>query len=215
MFNALLASSLDLCGMRGSLPLSLHAFGAARCRDSMNRLTWAQSLLPNLRTTVKTVSLTLTKLQPAGQCHWNEIGALPLRLQDAVHYAYFAPYTLDDHMALVSELQSDDRVRLQVLGETLDGHDIDMLQIGDQSDPCCPVIMLQVSVASVPSYDDNLGPACEPHHHRNPVQRPAGLSVPPILRCQTLTCYRTVTSVFPCYDFTVFHSVGEPLLSDG
>ena len=47
-----------------------------------------------------------------------------------MHYAYFAPYTLDDHMALVSELQSDDRVRLQVLGETLDGHDIDMLQIG-------------------------------------------------------------------------------------
>ncbi len=58
---------------------------------------------------------------------------LPPPLQDAVHYAYFAPYTLDDHMALVSELQSDDRVRLQVLGETLDGHDIDMLQIGDRS----------------------------------------------------------------------------------
>ena len=53
-------------------------------------------------------------------------------MQDAVHYAYFAPYTLDDHMALVSELQSDDRVRLHVLGETLDGHDIDMLQIGDR-----------------------------------------------------------------------------------
>ena len=52
-------------------------------------------------------------------------------VQDAVHYAYFAPYTLDDHMALVSELQSDDRVRLHVLGESLDGHDIDMLQIGD------------------------------------------------------------------------------------
>ena len=48
-----------------------------------------------------------------------------------MHYAYFAPYTLDDHMALVSELQNDDRVRLKVLGETLDGHDIDMLQIGD------------------------------------------------------------------------------------
>ena len=64
-------------------------------------------------------------------------------VQDSVHYAYFAPYTLDDHMALVSELQSDDRVRLQVLGETLDGHDIDMLQIGEnialhpQTSSCC------------------------------------------------------------------------------
>ena len=56
---------------------------------------------------------------------------LPTAVQDAVHYAYFAPYTLDDHMALVSELQSDERVRLEVLGETLDGHDIDMLQIGE------------------------------------------------------------------------------------
>ena len=47
-----------------------------------------------------------------------------------MHYAFFAPYTLGQHLALVSEMQSFDGVRLRLLGETLDGHDIDQLQIG-------------------------------------------------------------------------------------
>ena len=56
-------------------------------------------------------------------------------LQDAVHYAFFAPYTLSQHLALVSEMQSRDGVRLRLLGETLDGHDIDQLQIGGLQNP--------------------------------------------------------------------------------
>ena len=55
----------------------------------------------------------------------------PQCLQDAVHYAFFAPYTFDMHLELISEMQTHDAVRLRLLGETLDGHDIDQLQIGE------------------------------------------------------------------------------------
>lgn len=36
------------------------------------------------------------------------------------------------HLNLISEMQSREGVRLRLLGETLDGHDIDQLQIGEQ-----------------------------------------------------------------------------------
>ncbi|GLC76416.1 hypothetical protein PLESTF_001778300 [Pleodorina starrii] len=53
---------------------------------------------------------------------------------DAVQYAYFAPYTLDRHAALLARMQgrsrSDLPVRLHVLGTSLDGRDLEMLQIG-------------------------------------------------------------------------------------
>lgn len=45
--------------------------------------------------------------------------------------AYFAPYSFEMHQDLVARCQLDDRVRMQLLGETLDGHDLDMLQIGE------------------------------------------------------------------------------------
>ena len=51
-------------------------------------------------------------------------------VQDSVYYAYFAPYTLDMHQALVAEMQALPGVRLRLLGRTLDGHDLDQLQIG-------------------------------------------------------------------------------------
>jgi murein tripeptide amidase MpaA len=50
----------------------------------------------------------------------------------AVYYAYFAPYTLDMHMHLVAHAQLQPGVRLEMLGETLDGHDLDMLVIGGE-----------------------------------------------------------------------------------
>lgn len=50
--------------------------------------------------------------------------------QDAIYVAYFAPYSFEMHQDLVARTQMDERVSLQLLGETLDGHDIDMLQIG-------------------------------------------------------------------------------------
>ena len=55
------------------------------------------------------------------------LGAL---VQDAVYVAYFAPFSFEMHQDLVARCQLDERVSLQLLGETLDGHDIDMLRIG-------------------------------------------------------------------------------------
>jgi len=50
---------------------------------------------------------------------------------DAVYFAYFAPYSFEAHQALVARTQCDPRVDLELLGETLDGHDIDLLKIGE------------------------------------------------------------------------------------
>ncbi|GFR43993.1 hypothetical protein Agub_g5139 [Astrephomene gubernaculifera] len=54
--------------------------------------------------------------------------------QDAVQYAYFAPYSLDRHAALLARMQGRSRpdlpVRLRVLGRSLEGRDLEMLEIG-------------------------------------------------------------------------------------
>ena len=53
-------------------------------------------------------------------------------MQDAIYYAYFAPYSYERHQDLIAKSISSKQVRLEVLGETLDGHDIDLLQIGEK-----------------------------------------------------------------------------------
>ena len=53
-------------------------------------------------------------------------------MQDAIYYAYFAPYSYERHQDLIAKSMSSKHVRLEVLGETLDGHDIDLLQIGEK-----------------------------------------------------------------------------------
>ncbi len=50
---------------------------------------------------------------------------------DSVYYAYFAPYSMEKHASLVSVAQTSPRSGLINLGSTLDGQDIDLLQIGD------------------------------------------------------------------------------------
>ncbi|KAI3431588.1 hypothetical protein D9Q98_004638 [Chlorella vulgaris] len=49
----------------------------------------------------------------------------------ACYYAYFAPFSYEQHQDLVAEMQCHDNVTLEMLGETLDGHDIDLLRIGE------------------------------------------------------------------------------------
>lgn len=44
--------------------------------------------------------------------------------------AYFAPYPLQRHAELIAEVQSLPGVNLTVLGQSLDGRDIDCLRIG-------------------------------------------------------------------------------------
>ena len=64
---------------------------------------------------------------------------LPLRqqllgsAQDAIQYAYFASYSYQRHQSLVANLQSRDNVQLEMMGQTLDGHDLDILIIGAPS----------------------------------------------------------------------------------
>jgi murein tripeptide amidase MpaA len=50
---------------------------------------------------------------------------------DSVYYAYFAPYSMERHADLIAEALESPRVRLEVLGATLDGQDLDLLRIGE------------------------------------------------------------------------------------
>lgn len=54
---------------------------------------------------------------------------------DAIWFAYFAPYTLHQHNTLIAQCAAHSNVSAQVLGQTLDGRDIDLLQIGDANKP--------------------------------------------------------------------------------
>lgn len=54
---------------------------------------------------------------------------------DVIWFAYFAPYTLHQHHSLISRCAARPNVSAQVLGKTLDGRDIDLLQIGDANKP--------------------------------------------------------------------------------
>jgi murein tripeptide amidase MpaA len=49
---------------------------------------------------------------------------------DCVYYAYFVPYSYEKHLDLVSWAQHHKLCRLRDLGETVDGRDINMLEIG-------------------------------------------------------------------------------------
>jgi len=53
---------------------------------------------------------------------------------DSVYYAYFAPYSYDRHQEMVSSAAMHDRVRLEVIGESADGRDLDLLTIGEEGD---------------------------------------------------------------------------------
>lgn len=53
--------------------------------------------------------------------------------QNSAYFAYFAPYTLDMHMHLIAQKQLAPQAKLVMLGETLDGHDLDMLVLGEDS----------------------------------------------------------------------------------
>lgn len=49
---------------------------------------------------------------------------------DSVYYAYFAPYSMERHATLIARMLTRPEVRLEALGSTLDGQDIDLLHIG-------------------------------------------------------------------------------------
>lgn len=50
---------------------------------------------------------------------------------DSVWFAYFAPYTMTRHADLIALCQHASRARLDVIGQSLDGRDIDRLTFGE------------------------------------------------------------------------------------
>lgn len=50
--------------------------------------------------------------------------------QDSVYFAYFAPYSMERHADLIAEVSSHPLVKTSVLGHTLDGQDMDLVEIG-------------------------------------------------------------------------------------
>jgi murein tripeptide amidase MpaA len=52
---------------------------------------------------------------------------------DSVYYAYFEPYSWERHLELLDRAQMSEHVRMQDLGSTVDGRDMNLLVIGDPS----------------------------------------------------------------------------------
>ncbi|HEY6772910.1 MAG TPA: M14-type cytosolic carboxypeptidase [Oxalicibacterium sp.] len=50
---------------------------------------------------------------------------------DSIYYAYFEPYSWDRHLTMLGRAQASPLVRIENLGSTIDGRDLDMLTIGD------------------------------------------------------------------------------------
>jgi murein tripeptide amidase MpaA len=55
-------------------------------------------------------------------------------VHNSMYFAYFAPYSYQRHQELVHDAQLSDFCKLEVIGETFQGRDIDMLTIGDEND---------------------------------------------------------------------------------
>jgi len=53
---------------------------------------------------------------------------------NSVFVAYFAPYTYDQHLNLVSSVQMMPNAFVENIGKTVEGRDIDMIVIGDDAD---------------------------------------------------------------------------------
>lgn len=62
---------------------------------------------------------------------------------DSAYYAYFAPYDHTRHLDLIADASTHPDVRYARLGATVDGRDIDLLQIGDANKPPLWIIARQ------------------------------------------------------------------------
>lgn len=50
---------------------------------------------------------------------------------DSVYYAYFEPYSWERHLALLGSVEQSELVRVEDLGSTLDGNDLNVVVVGD------------------------------------------------------------------------------------
>ena len=53
---------------------------------------------------------------------------------DNVYFAYFAPYSYERHLDLIANAQMSFDCKHELLGETLDGREMNLLVVGDESD---------------------------------------------------------------------------------
>ncbi|MFZ6657912.1 M14 family metallopeptidase [Undibacterium sp. TJN19] len=51
--------------------------------------------------------------------------------RDSVYYAYFEPYTWERHLALLGGVENSALARVEDLGNTVDGRDLNMIVVGD------------------------------------------------------------------------------------
>ena len=51
--------------------------------------------------------------------------------KDSIYFAYFAPYTMEQHQDLITRCIQHSKVSLKVVGNSLDGVNIDLLSIGE------------------------------------------------------------------------------------
>ncbi|HJW29477.1 MAG TPA: M14-type cytosolic carboxypeptidase, partial [Saprospiraceae bacterium] len=49
---------------------------------------------------------------------------------NSIYFAYFAPYSYERHLSLVHEAQLSEQVRMEIVGKTVEGRDMEMLVIG-------------------------------------------------------------------------------------
>ncbi len=53
--------------------------------------------------------------------------------RDSVYYAYFEPYTWERHLALLGGVETSSIARVEDLGNTVDGRDLNMIVVGNPS----------------------------------------------------------------------------------
>ena len=51
-------------------------------------------------------------------------------VHNAVYFAYFAPYSYERHLDLIHQVQLSPNVKVEIVGKTFEGRDIEMLVIG-------------------------------------------------------------------------------------
>lgn len=52
---------------------------------------------------------------------------------DSVYYAYFEPYSWERHLALLGSVEQSEQVRVEDLGSTIDGRDLNLVIVGNPS----------------------------------------------------------------------------------
>lgn len=91
--------------------------------------------------------------------------------------AYFAPYTTDRHTQLVAEIGAMPGARLESLGRSLDGRELDLLTIGGSAGPCSPAAGGAALRGAVGAW----GAAQVPHQRLPACSLPAQQTVPSCL----------------------------------